>query len=168
MVIAALWEKPSAVILAGDSQCTIAALEKTGGLLAQYFANRTSEILTNLEEVAALVPLKEVFHVPGDLNPADVSTRGNAIIEDLLEESMWMSGPSFLYGEKEEMPLSRDFLDCGFNLPAAELRERKVSLLATQVIVHHARSLGRLIGVALTKTWNLKKAIHIVARLVKA
>ena len=33
VVLRAMWEKPAQVILSGDSQCTIAALEKSGGLL---------------------------------------------------------------------------------------------------------------------------------------
>merc|ERR1712239_69874 len=55
IVVEALWEKPSSVTLAGDSQCTIAALEKSGGLLAPYFANRVSEISRNLKEVSETV-----------------------------------------------------------------------------------------------------------------
>ena len=44
--------KPSRVLLAVDSQCTISALEKTGGLLAPYFASRVSEATSNLAEIA--------------------------------------------------------------------------------------------------------------------
>ncbi len=32
VVVDALWEKPTSVTITGDSQCTIAALEKSGGL----------------------------------------------------------------------------------------------------------------------------------------
>ena len=42
VVVEALWEKPTSVTIAGDSQCTIAALEKSGGLLAPYFARALS------------------------------------------------------------------------------------------------------------------------------
>ena len=35
--------KPRRITLATDSQCTISAIEKSGGTLAPYFASRVSE-----------------------------------------------------------------------------------------------------------------------------
>ena len=44
--------KPSQVTVAVDSQCTISAIEKSGGVLAPYFASHISESMANLSEVA--------------------------------------------------------------------------------------------------------------------
>ena len=50
-VVTAMWEKPTHIFISGDSQCTIAAIEKSGEKLAPYFSNRVSEISRNLEEI---------------------------------------------------------------------------------------------------------------------
>ena len=44
--------KPSRITLAVDSQCTISGIEKSGGILATYFASRVSESMRNLAELA--------------------------------------------------------------------------------------------------------------------
>merc|ERR1712082_363208 len=128
-VVEALWEKASSVTLAGDSQCTIAALEKSGGLLAPYFANRVSEIVRNLKEVSETVEVGDILHLAGPLNPADLPTQETCTASDLSPDSVWMSGSTFLYKPRAEMPLSRQFLDQCYDLPTDELRAKKVSLV---------------------------------------
>ena len=102
----ALWEQPLSVTIIGDSQCTIAALEKSGGLLAPYFANRVSEISSNLIEVSKITQVSPVYHVAGPMNPADIPTRKSSTSADLQSSSIWMSGPSFLYDDRDCMPLT--------------------------------------------------------------
>ena len=68
-------EKPEMITIAGDSQCTISATEKSGGTLAPYFASRVSEAMSNLEEISECTVVNEIQHVPGNLNPADIPTR---------------------------------------------------------------------------------------------
>ena len=111
VVVEALWEKPTSVTIAGDSQCTIAALKTSGGLLAPYFANRVSEIVRNLKEVAETVKVGDILHLAGPLNPADLPTRETCLADDLNPDSVWTSGPAFLYKPHAEMPMSRKFLD---------------------------------------------------------
>ena len=62
------------------------------------------------------------MHVPGHLNPADLPTRDTATVADLQEGSIWLNGPEFLYTDRNQMPLSRTFLDQQFELPREELR----------------------------------------------
>ena len=129
-VLKAMSEKPDRVIVAGDSQCTIAALEKSGEGLGAYFCNRVSEILQNFDLVRAQYPdttLDPVYHLPGKINPAYLITRETGSALDLMEGSDWFCGPDFLQQEIEDMPLSRDFLNySGELLPPEELRTRKV------------------------------------------
>ena len=66
----AMAEKPERAILCGDSECSIAALEKAGGVLGPFFANRVSEIHENLRQLGEIVDeVDPVYHIPGDLNP---------------------------------------------------------------------------------------------------
>ena len=52
VVIAAMDHKLSHVTTAVDSQCTIAAMDKSGSILAPYFASRVSEAANNLSDLA--------------------------------------------------------------------------------------------------------------------
>ena len=167
VVVEALWEKPTSVTIAGDSQCTIAALEKSGGLLAPYFANRVSEIVRNLKEVSETVEVGDVLHLAGPLNPADLPTRETCSADDLNPDSEWMSGPAFLYKSRAEIPMSRKFLDQAYDLPPDELRPKKVTLLATK-FAEGENKLQAMVFSVLEKTWFLQKAVRTTARLFKA
>ena len=79
---------------------------------------------------------------------------------------VWMSGPAFLYGSREDMPLSREFLVQGFDIPPAEVR-KKVSLLATKLTIVGGK-LQLIVSQAMEKSWNYGKVQAIVARLLKA
>ena len=153
------------------------------------FCNRVSEITRNLEDLAAEVPVEPILHVPGTLNPADIPTRSSSTVADLQPDSTWMSGPGFLYSERDAMPLSRKFLDRNQpDMPAEVMRAKKVSLLAAQmgqvepdnpeVISAKIGALAikenldlklyRLAEDLMTHTNNLDKATNSMARLVKA
>ena len=60
VVINAMDEKPSLVITAVDSECTISAFEKSGGVLAPYFASQISEALEIYQTLRNLQPLTQL------------------------------------------------------------------------------------------------------------
>ena len=64
-VINAMDVRPEQVTLVTDSQCTISAVEKSGGLLAPYFASRISEASANLTEIAEHFVMNPILPVPG-------------------------------------------------------------------------------------------------------
>ena len=64
-------KKLSLVTTAVDSECTISAFEKSGSVLAPYYAFQISEALENLSEFTTVDP---IMHVPGVLNLADLPT----------------------------------------------------------------------------------------------
>ena len=92
VVVKAMDEKPYQITTAVDSECTISAFEKSGGVLAPYFASRVSEASSNLSEKAEEIVVHPVMHVPGTLNPA----RATAQPEDVMQGSMWQDGPDYL------------------------------------------------------------------------
>ena len=61
-------------------------------------------------------------HVPTDVNPADILSRG-ASPEELLRSTLWREGPKFLYREISAWPDNIEFL--------AELPERRRKVLVT-------------------------------------
>ena len=130
MVVNAMDDKPSQITIAVDSQCTISAVEKSGGLLAPYFASRVSEAAMNLSDLSENTVVNPIQHVPGPMNPADITTRATSTVDDVLEESVWQSGPVYLSRPREEWPFTRDFLD---HVPEQELRSSKAIFNVTDV-----------------------------------
>ena len=70
------------------------------------------------------------MHVAGPLNPADLPTRSSATADDVRGESVWQTGPAYLYLPKEQWPFSRNFLD---HIPEQELRVSKAVFNNTYV-----------------------------------
>ena len=130
VLVNAMEIKPSRITIAVDSQCTISAIEKSGGVLAPYFAARVSESMTNLAEVAEEILVDPVLHVPGPLNPADIPTRGNTTPDEVREGSTWQNGPEYLRLPRYNWPFSREFLDV---LPESEMKAPRAAfnLIAT-------------------------------------
>ena len=81
--------KPTRITIATDSQCTISAVEKSGGTLAPYFASRVSESMNNLAEIDENIIIDPVLHVPGSQNPADIPTHANTTPDEVREGSVW-------------------------------------------------------------------------------
>ena len=82
-----------------DSMCSIGALAKSSGTLKPFFSNRVSEILHLREQLAGLTDLlAPVHHVAGDLNPADLGTRGAAKAPRLRTRLKMARGPQVFAG----------------------------------------------------------------------
>ena len=96
----------------GDSECTLASIEKTSGALGEYFGNRVGEILDNQAKMQEICPVGnegEWYHVSSDDNAADKPTRVNSTHTDILPDSTWQRGPSYLYTPTSTWPIDRDF-----------------------------------------------------------
>ena len=83
--VKALPFKIERVVIVLDSQCSIAATEKSGGLLGPYFANRVNEYYQLRGEIEELVEhVEPLQYLRGELNvSADLRTRGRAKRDDL-------------------------------------------------------------------------------------
>ena len=84
----------------------------------------TQEITdSDLSDTETLVD--RVTYVPGDINPADLPTRG-AHLEELDQGSVWQNGPDFLSKNRNTWPLTRDFLGKEKNLIPDKERRKKI------------------------------------------
>ena len=167
VVLNAMDVKPARVSLAVDSQCTISALEKTGGLLAPYFASRVSEATSNLSEIAEETDVEPLQHVPGPLNPADLPTRASTLPEEVSDDSVWANGPAYLTLPREHWPFSREFLD---TVPDTELRLPRAAFSKLTLKVSKDLLGERLTLVVMTvmECSNCyEKTINVTARLLK-
>lgn len=80
-----------------DSQTVLGAIQRVSYGYKTFFANRVGEI-----QKAGQV--QDWWWIRGDLNIADIITRGGAP-EDLKENSTWQEGPEFLKWPVEEWPI---------------------------------------------------------------
>ena len=170
VVVSAMDTKPSQITTAVDSQCTISALDKSGGLLAPYFASRVSEAVANLAELAEETVVHPVQHVPGLLNPADIPTRAKTTPEEVRMGSIWQSGPAYLSLPREQWPFSRQFLD---SVPVEEMRAPKAEFNLVAAVPGvgdkglNDMGLTGMIREVMSKSNNWDKTVRVTARLFK-
>ena len=67
------------------------------GVWKSFVNNRVKETLT-------LVPMANWHHVPTDLNPSDIGTRGMAA-DKLKNSKLWWKGPEFIKDQGEKWPV---------------------------------------------------------------
>ena len=87
-----LSELPVQIMLCGDSECTISAVECEDGLLQVWFSNRVAEVLEHMEAWGRKgIQVDKLQHWPGLSNIADIGTKGKAELTDIDEESEWQN-----------------------------------------------------------------------------
>ena len=100
---------PSKVWLFGDSECTLASIEKTSGAFGEYFGNRIGEIHENQSKIEKFCKVGndgEWWYVPSEDNAADRPTKLNLTYEDVFLDSPWQKGSPYLYlGQSTEILL---------------------------------------------------------------
>ena len=167
--------KPTRVTLIGDSTCTISSLECTSNVLAPYFCNRVAECLdhikswgrqdddisVNVEHVSPSLLVDQVQHVAGDLNIADLGTRGQATVEDISLGSTWQKGPKFLSANRDTWPVSRSFVR---DVPKEEKRMKVFRILSHVEIVKNEQWLSTIMH----KHDRYDLVLGIFARLIHA
>ena len=164
VVVKGCSEPPESITLMGDSECSISMYEKSGSSLAPFFCNRIGEIRSNLELLSEHCRVEPLQHISGDLNPADLPTRGHALPEDLAEDSVWQRGPNFLYSLRGEWPVSRDFIR---KVPE-EANRMKVAQFSTTVLQNGPLTGKRIILIILSLSYSdcLTAVTAIIARLI--
>ena len=163
--------KPVGVTMLSDSRCSISAVEKSTSALKPFFHNRVGEILDNIAAMRKYCLVEDIHHVSGDLNPADLATRGLARAAELGPGSFWQLGPSFLSLRRELWPVSREFVL--EQLPPEEVRTKKAvicALLRASVQknpLSEFPDLWRAVDRVLHYSNNIVKVKRILARVVR-
>ena len=163
--------KPVGVTMLSDSRCSISAVEKSTSALKPFFHNRVGEILDNIAAMRKYCLVEDIHHVSGDMNPADLATRGLARAAELGPGSFWQLGPSFLSLRRELWPVSREFVL--EQLPPEEVRTKKAvicALLRASVQknpLSEFPDLWRAVDRVLHYSNNIVKVKRILARVVR-
>ena len=81
---------PSRVSLFGDSQCTSSSVECELRTLEVWLGNQFTEIRDHMNSWQNLgIVVDALHHWPGDLNNADLPTRGKVTYNDINPDSGW-------------------------------------------------------------------------------
>ena len=91
-------EKITDVIFVSDSTISICWISNPESKLKQFVNAR-------VKLIHRLVGYDRFYHIPGELNPADMLTRGDVECEDLGPNSRWHIGDAWMSAPFSEMPL---------------------------------------------------------------
>lgn len=140
--------KVDSVKLWSDSQVTLYWLEREPASLSTFAANRVAEIQERSNHVIWR-------HVPTELNPADVASRGAC--GDELMKSLWFKGQSFLTESAENWPQFHKFELCA----EVQSSENK-KCVSVHKVVHDLAELNRILELIIRRS-SFSKVIRIVA-----
>ena len=168
---------PERVWLLGDSECTLASLEKTSGAFGEYFGNRVGDIHDNQARIQEYCPVGidgEWYHVSSCDNAADQPTRLDSTAQDIGPSSAWQLGPDYINLPREDWPTNQRFSESkDFHIPSCEILKKYRGIVhKAQVVV--SKGIHVLIDPYSTNDWEkriqrtqiLVKSVQTVLKLV--
>ena len=158
-------ERPTAAILCSDSKCAISSLSTVSRNLLPFFQNRVCEILENVQLMRKYCEV-EVLFVPGDLNPADILTRGQVRLADLTPTCFHMKGPDFLSWPRSDWPVSESVEYISPPEEEMRLKTPKVWAAATNLVPQTLNPFAAVEEVAQYSD-SLQKVTRILARFLR-
>ena len=161
-VLEGMSDKPVSITHIGDSTCTILSVE-TDKKLKVWMCGKVDEVHRHMELWRSMgIKVEELFYIPGELNPADILTRGDVKPEQLQLGSEWQTGPDFLRKDRAEWPITRDFP--GGDIPRAELL---VKCFAVMGVESSWDGFDKVEEMA-KKSTKLKQIVGTLARIIGA
>ncbi|XP_042145402.1 uncharacterized protein LOC121835341 [Ixodes scapularis] len=107
-----------------DSMITLGWIKGTTVKWKPFVCNRVTEIQASSDR-------SSWHHCPGNLNPADLMTRGKTVVQ-LSAHKGWWFGPNWLVGDRRDWPVAMS--DCGLPGDIEVERRQKVDILLTAAI----------------------------------
>jgi hypothetical protein len=124
---------PETVWFFGDSECTLASIEKVNGAFGEYFGNRIGEIFDNQAKIEELCPVGENgewWAVDTKDNGADMASHLDSTTDDLRAGSVHQNGPAYLHQAASEWPKNRNFaIRKDDHIPQGELLKKYRSIV---------------------------------------
>ena len=149
------------MVLATDSACVVIANQRTGSCYRPYFQNRIAEIRDTMDKLKLMADeVEEVQHIAGEINPADILTRGEATGKDIVPGSSWLEGPQFLALPRQEWPLTAN--------PKGSVPEAEIRVVAPIQAMEAATGLSDRLTLLLNNARSLDQVIGSTARVLRA
>lgn len=147
-----------------DSKITLAWIGKCPSTLKVFAATRVKTIQKH-------VPKEQWSHVPSELNPADLASRGLSA-EELLTNDMWWHGPQFLFRNPILLP-SRErkvlqYTEEELKVVRSEFRPAMTARISIpqEVVAHKIKPNGELVPL-IKRYGHLDKIVRITAYVFK-
>jgi len=169
---------PERVWLLGDSECTLASIEKTSGSFGEYFGNRIGDIHDNQARIQEYCPVGnngEWYHVSSNDNSADQPTRLDSTAPDIGPTSAWQLAPDYIYLPRKDWPTNRRFAERkDSHIPSCEILKKYRGIIHKAEVVVVTRGIHVLIDPYSTNDWErliqrsqiLLKSVQTLLKLV--
>ena len=172
--------KPVEAVMALDSECSVALLQRRDVILRPYFAHRSAEVSDVMVKLQQLIQkVRPMVGVPGDENPADLGTRGKAKALDISPTSRYQLEPAFLQKPREKWPLKsnvcmdstidmvRQVHAVSCSLQAVMVEDRGAVVTEAGADLSVVRCLVRWALISLYYTNNWTRSVRTLARVVR-
>ena len=79
-ILPGMVEKPSSIMIIGDSKCTIQCVEAESKVLKDFFNNRCEEYDEHAKQwVRDSIDVEPLYYTPSEENASDIATKGEAV-----------------------------------------------------------------------------------------
>ena len=140
----------------GDSECTLASLEKINAPFGEYFGNRIGEIQDAQAKIEKICPVGENgewWYTRSCNNAADQATRPDSTPSDVDVNSKWQKGLEFIKLPIPSWPIDREFAKRKDDyIPQCELLKQFRMIHLTEAIP--LSGVEQLIDPFSTNDWN--------------
>lgn len=117
-------------IICSDSTIAISWLCNTEKILKQFCFNR-------VRQCSRLVDSSCWRHIPGNLNPSDLATKGEVNLDDFKEDSFWFSGYPWMREDLDKAPIRTYNEICdSLNKEEREIIEKE-TVIDPQIKINH-------------------------------
>ena len=128
-IVKALDNRVNNLLFTTDSTICVCWLSNKEAKLKQF-------VNTRVQAVLRLIGDNQFFHIPGNLNPADLLTKPGITINDVRTESVWNKGMNWMRLERDQMPL-RSYSDICSSLTKDDENLVKKEIHPTLPAIHN-------------------------------
>ena len=141
-------------------------MECENKILGIWFGNRVAEVQNHMADwVKQGIKVEPLYHWPGTDNIADIATKGEATVKDIVSGSAWQRGPDALRLGREHWPASREFTR---TIPEEERSPNYASHVTGGIPLTSLSNLVTTVSELMTYSNNLRKVVAILARVMAA
>ena len=140
-----------------DSRVVIGQLQHASGKFEMFVGNRVDYIQTHSD-------VTSWRWIPGDSNPADLPTRGNATLNEVMSDK-WLHG-GFLLQDEKSWP-AKDAADFADNLPGMDNNILQANMLVKQLILNQDEEYVEPWSNLMNKFHDLSKVTTVLGLCLK-
>ena len=140
-----------------DSRVVIGQLQHASGKFEMFVGNRVDYIQTHSD-------VSSWRWIPGDSNPADLPTRGNATLTEVMSDK-WLHG-GFLLQDEKSWP-AKDATDFADNLPGMDNTILQANMLVKQLILNQDEEYVEPWSNLMNKFHDLSKVATVLGLCLK-